>query len=767
MKSIISIIIFLTISLYSISQTGVVRGFVYEKTNGEPIMFCNVYLKNTTYGGSTDINGFFSMPKVPVGSYTLIATYLGFDTLKMAITIKSGDIITKKLFLEKGAIELQSAQISAEKYESKTEVKTSVVKITPKQLKKMPSVGGAPDIVQYMQIVPGVVFTGEQGGQLYIRGGSPIQNMVLLDGMIVYNPFHSIGLFSVFDTDIIRNADIYTGGFNATYGGRISSVMDISTREGNKKKMSGKLTTTPFMSKLLIEGPLKKQTLNNTSSTSFILSGKTSYLDKTSQSLYSYIDKDGLPYTFTDLYAKLSTESQNGSKLNVFGFNFDDQVNYQEVSDLNWNSYGVGANFVLLPAGTNTLMQGLFAYSEYQINLIETDNAPRSSLISGFNGGLNFTYFINKSELKYGIEMIGNKTDFIFKNAANRTISEQKNNTDLAGYIKYKFASDKSKFIFEPSFRLHYYASQSKASPEPRFGIKYKATDKFRLKLSAGVYSQNLLSATSDRDVVTLFYGFLSDPQSISETFRGDDITNRLQKANHAIFGIEYDLLKYLSLNIEGYYKDFSQLININRNKIFPDDGDHYEEPDNLKKDFIIEQGYAYGVDFLLKYDYKGLYIWAVYSWGYTKRLDEVVEYFPHFDRRHNINLVVSYGFGKNDIWEINGRWNFGTGFPFTQTQGYYEQIHFDNGIHSDYSQANGIVSTILGGLNQGRLPTYDRFDLSAKRKFFVSTKTTLEAILSITNLYNQENIFYYNRIKNKKVNQLPILPSFGISLKF
>ena len=132
-------------------------------------------------------------------------------------------------------------------------------------------------------IVPGVVFTGDQGGQLYIRGGSPVQNKVLLDGLVVYSPFHSIGLFSVFDTDIIRNTDVYTGGFSAEYGGRISSIMDIKTRDGNKKNFEGKLSASTFGSKLLMEGPLSK-----TGKSSFVFSGKTSYLNKSSELFYKH-----------------------------------------------------------------------------------------------------------------------------------------------------------------------------------------------------------------------------------------------------------------------------------------------------------------------------------------------------------------------------------------------------------------------------------------------------------------------------------------------
>lgn len=242
----------------SYGQTGTIRGFVYDKANGEPVLFTNVYLSGTTYGAATDVNGYYTVTKVPPGNYNLIVSSIEFDTLVTPITVAANEIITKKLYLVKRTVNLKAIDISAEKQEQRSEVKMSVTKITPKELKQLPSVGGEPDLVQYLQVLPGVVFSGDQGGQLYIRGGTPIQNKVLLDGMVIYNPFHSIGLFSVFDTDIIRNADVYAGGFGAEYGGRISSIMDVKTRDGNKKRFAGKISANPFTSKLLLEGPIKK-----------------------------------------------------------------------------------------------------------------------------------------------------------------------------------------------------------------------------------------------------------------------------------------------------------------------------------------------------------------------------------------------------------------------------------------------------------------------------------------------------------------------------
>ena len=340
------------ISFYSFSQNATIRGIVYNKDNGEPVAFSNVYLKGTTVGASTDLNGFFSINKVIAGSYILLVTNLEFDTISENITIKVGEIITKKFYCLKGGVMLNSVDVTAEQLEKIETPNVGVQKIDPVAINKLPSVG-EPDLAQYLQVLPGVVFTGDQGGQLYIRGGLPIQNKVLLDGMVIYNPFHSIGLFSVFDNDIMRSADVFSAGFGAEYGGRTSSIMDITTRDGNKKHLSGKVSGSTFGAKLTLEGPLQKLKEDGKGSSSFLLSGKTSYLPQTSKILYPYANKnndDGLPFYYTDLYGKVSFNGGNGSKVNLFGYNFNDKVVYKDLAAFDWKSFGAGSNFILIPA---------------------------------------------------------------------------------------------------------------------------------------------------------------------------------------------------------------------------------------------------------------------------------------------------------------------------------------------------------------------------------------------------------------------------------
>jgi hypothetical protein len=303
-------------------------------------------------------------------------------------------------------------------------------------------------------------------------------------------------------------------------------------------------------------------------------------------------------------------------------------------------------------------------------------------------------------------------------------------------------------------------------------GLKFNATDKFRIKFAGGIYSQNLMSASSDRDVVNLFYGFLSSPDNLQKEFTTESgkvrsVNNGLQKANHAILGFEADLNSHTTLNIEGYYKQFSQLTNINKNKIFDDNTTTADKPDFQKKDYIVESGDAEGVDISLKYEKKRLYLWAVYSLTYVNRWDGIVSYQPHFDRRHNVNLVGTYTFGKGLDWELDARWNMGSGFPFYKTTGFYEKLYLSDGVNSNYATENGDLSFLLEPTNTGRLPFYHRLDISVKRKFVLSANSTLEANAGITNVYNRKNIFYQDRITNQRVNQLPFLPSIGVNLVF
>ena len=228
------------------------------------------------------------------------------------------------------------------------------------------------------------------------------------------------------------------------------------------------------------------------------------------------------------------------------------------------------------------------------------------------------------------------------------------------------------------------------------------------------------------------------------------------------------DLGKNSDLNVEGYIKEFGQLININRNKIYDDNGKNSGKPDVSKKDFVIENGRAFGFDLTYLFEKKRFYFWSVYSYNNVLRNDGITKYRPHFDRRHNINLVLSIYLDKGKTWEFNTRWNFGSGFPFTKTQGFFENITFQEGLGTDILRTNGELGIVYDEVNKGRLPDYHRLDLSLKKTLVNDEKDRkFVGSASVINIYDRRNIFYFDRISFERINQLPVLPSISLSYEF
>lgn len=773
-KQYILTIITLIFSFQLYAQHGRIKGVVVDNDNGEPIISANIKimeLPNTIV--QTDINGIYVITKIPFGNYTVRFAFIGYETITQKVEINSDEPIQLNFAVNKRKNELNEITISGEKEKARENVNISTNIISQKDLQKLPTFGGEPDLVQYLQVLPGVNFSGDQGGQLYIRGGSPVMNKVMLDGLIIYNPFHSIGLFSVFDADLIKTADVSAGGFNVQYGGRISGVIDVSTRDGNRKEFGGKISINPVTAKFHIEAPITKYAEGGGSS-SYVLSYKTSYLDKTAPILYKNADpENGLPYSFNDLYAKYSFSGTNGSKANFFGFRFDDRSMFNKLK-YNWNNIGFGANLLIIPDGSSTLINIAAGYSNYEINMTEANGRPRSSGINSFNALFGFTNFFGKDDLKYGFEVVGFSTLYQYYNNTGGNNPEETSNTEASAYIKYKKLIG-SRFVIEPGLRAVYYASLSESSFEPRIGTKYNVNSSFRLKGAAGYYSQNLLSAVSDQDVVNLFYGFLSNPTDISRNGDLKNTKSRIQTAWHTVFGFELDIIatpkNKLSLNTELFYKNFNQIISINRYKIYENDATNASRSDLSKFNYIAESGTSYGADATLKFETKKLNIWAVYSLTYVTRNDGVVgEYMPHFDRRHNFNIVLNQSWGKKanpTAWTVNIRWNFGSGFPFTQTQGLYEKLNFAGGISANPLVQNGNLGVYYDQINTGRLPYFHRLDVSISRKLIITKTSNLNVTAAATNVYDRENIFYFDVLNYKRINQLPFLPTLGFSLTF
>ena len=754
-----------------------IRGFVYDDGNMEPISDIKIKLlkqdSSVIAGAYTNLNGGFLIPKLSKGAYILKVEAGGFKKSFVNVEITEKQKIYDVQFkLIRSTQDVKEVVVDLGKKEKKNEVLIGTLKYNKEGLERIPVHGGENDIVGAISVTPGVITTGDQGGQLYVRGGTPIQNKVLLDGMTIYNPFHSIGFFSIFETELVKNVDVYTGGFESKYGGRVSSVMDITYRDGNRKEFAGRISASPFLAKMVLEGPIGKASPEKAAAGSYVFSAKHSLLDYTSKTLYPKVNEgNGLPFNFTDLYGKVTFNADGGSKVSAFGFHNQDSVNY-DVANLCWDASGGGVNFLMVPSGSPLFVRGHVNGSNYQTTFAETAQEPRYSKIGGFDLGFDFSYFLkNESELSYGFNINGFNTEFVTYNEAKRKIEAINFTTEIGSYFNYRHVG--RRWVIQPGLRVQVYASLNTISPEPRLGLKYNASENLRFKFSGGRFSQNFTSASSDKDVINLFNGLLSAPTNVQEEFVTQfqnikNTKNGLQYAWHAILGFEYDLGKLWSFNVEGYYKYFNQLSNINQNKLYNDVAQFELIDDVFKKDFIIESGQSYGVDVLAKYSKDRIFFWAVYSFGKNNRWDGFNTYAPVFDRRHNLNLVGSYVMGKKKDMEFNIRWNLGSGLPFTPNAGNYQAETFANGVTSNYVTNNpSYITMMLGTFNSQRLPYYHRLDITFKKHFTFKNKDVLEMIASVTNVYNRNNIFYVNRVTGKQIYQFPILPSFGLNYKF
>lgn len=748
------------------AQTGEVRGFVYDAKSGEPVIFSPVFLKGTALGANTDLNGFFAISKIPEGKYTIMLVNLAYDTIQEEISIVSNRIINKKYFLKETVKELKAVEIKGSKNRQAriNTVNASITRITPKEIRYIPPIGGEHDLAQYLQTIPGVVFTGDQGGQLYMRGGSNVQTLSMMDGMIIYNPFHSLGLFSVFDTDILKNIDVYTAAFPSEYGGRTSSVIDVRTLDGNKNQLSGKIGANPFSAKAILDGPIYKG--QDGSGVTFLASYRNSYLNQTSPKIYKYANETGnyLPYSFSDAYGKITFHGDKGNKASLFGFNFRDKAQISKTADFGWNTTGFGGNFLLIPSSTTVLISGNLGYSQYEVDIQEQNIDGRNAFINNLNGNLDFTYFFNLDELKYGIGLVSNSTKFTPNTTFVNKEVQEANNSELFSYFKYRY-NLKKRLILEPNIRFHYYASLARLQFEPRIGLKFHLTDKIRIKGAAGLYSQNLVSTQSDRDVVALFQGFISSPNGVYEkninvqNASNPPLKSPLQTSRHLVTGVEFEVSKNIEFTIEPYIKTFSEFVNINRNRTFPD-----------QPVFIVEESVAKGVDFLVKYDQEPFYFQMSYSLAKVDRKFDSLEYAPIFDRRHNINVIGVYKFGKNNSWEASLRWNLGSGFPFTQTVAFYENLNLNGPVNQPFNNQNGQLGIYYGSeadFNKGRQPYYHRLDFSLTKTWDIGQNQKLEGVFSVVNSYNRQNLFYFDRVNYTRINQLPILPALGLSYRF
>ncbi len=729
-------IIFFTGFVFS-QNTGNLRVFISDSLNGEALAYCNVFIEESGKGASANEKGYAVITSIAAGKkYTLLVTYVGYESKKIDFVIMPNKLTELKIELNPVGIQLQTIEKIGEKTAEANATDAGLKIIKVRDLEYLPQ-SVELDIFRAIQSVPGVQSTSDISAKYYVRGGGSDQNLVLLNGAAVYNPFHAFGIFSAVDPEMINNIEFYKGGFTSEYGGRISSVMNLITKNGNKNRFSGSASASQLSGKALLEGPFPGG--------SFIVTGRKSY----SKAIFkNFFNKQIPPIDFYDYSFKLNTNPSfiKGSNFNLFGFFSKDVVdNEGELSeDFNWSNNIIG--FKWFQVGSSPLFYEVsISYSGFEGEVIPNlSNAnPKKNELTDFTGKMDFTYiFDSKDEISMGLNITDIKTKLFLVDQNGLKYDVDENGTNFSFFAKYKFMRfDNLGIDIGGRFNLTGLLKGKTALFEPRVSLSWNIIDEVKMKAAYGIYQQEVVTYSDENEVVSLFEPWTIIPEYLDAS-----------KAYHYMGGLSVALSKKISFDIEGYYKKLQNLIMLNEEKFKKTD-----------KDFVSGSGESYGWESSLKYVSDIYRFSASYSlsWAY-KEIDGRL-FYPKYDTRHSLMLdfEVNLGYG----FSASAMWNYKTGNPFTQNMSFYDKYYF-NDFYSQVSPFNNYKPyAILADKNLGRLPDYHRLDFNITKQFnysFISGNISA----SIMNVYNRKNLFYFKRETGEKIYMLPFMPSLSVKVQ-
>lgn len=721
--------IFFPEPVYS-QQTGDLRGFVTDSTNGEALAFCNVFLKEINTGASTNDRGLYLIKSVPSGKeYEVTVSYVGYKTKVLSAFVNPGQITDLDIQLTPLSVELQTIEKVGEKIVRENQIDISLDRISVRQVEVLPK-GVETDVFRMLQYVPGVNTTGDVTAKYYVRGGSGDQNQVLFNGVEIYNPFHSLGLFSVVEPNVINSMEFFKGGYTAEYAGRISSVMNIVSKDGNKNRYGFTGGISFLTAKALVEGPIPNG--------SFIIAGRKSY---NSEVLKNFFNDRTVPIDFYDLSFKVTYSSSdifNNAKFSVFGYFTNDEVDYNNPlrEEFSWQNNLVG--FEWLQVYDIPLFSRLgISVSTFEGEVIPNLSSlkPRYNMLQDFTLSFDMNYvYNNRDEIGFGLKVKTVNSELSQVNY----VGLESNIEDFAGnisvYGKYKFLRWKN-FGLDAGTRINLTGLTESGSGtfEPRVSLTYRFLPTMAFKAAWGIYLQEVLTVSDEDEIISIFEPWIITPDYLNAS-----------KSIQYIAGLDIDITDQTLFSVEGYYKVLQNIPIVNDQKFSASD-----------PDLLSGQGESYGWEFLLDYSMEPVNITTSYTLSWAYRQNEAWVYYPKYDTRHSINLLLEFNLGSG--WIATGAWNYSSGYPFTELIGFYDKFFFNSNNIDEIVPGGFQQFAYLGDKNLGRLPTYHRMDLSILKRIDLSF-SNMELGVSIINLYDRQNIFYFNRDTGETINMLPFL---------
>jgi hypothetical protein len=764
-------LILLTVTLIFGQSTHTLSGFVYDESNGESMIGANIYVKELAVGTSSNVYGFYSIT-LPDGEYTVEVSFVGYEKVSEKIDFNESnrlDFRIKSTFLD-----LEEVVVQGEKADENVKsTKMGTTDIVPKEIDKVPVLLGEKDILKTIQLLPGISSAGEGNSGFIVRGGSADQNLVILDEAPVYNASHLLGFFSVFNSDAIKNAKIIKGIAGAEYGGRLSSVLDITMKDGNNKDFSAYGGIGLISSRLTVEGPIVQD------KGSFIISGRRTYADLFFP-LFGDEQIENSTLYFYDLNAKLNYFIGEDDRLFFSAYNGRDIFSFDDEFGFDWGN--TTATLRLNHVFSDKLFSNTtLMYSEYNydINIEDVDQSTTvSSGIKDVHLKTDLQYYYNsENTFKFGINGIYHTFNPGSIKATGNTIFNSKkvaNSYAIEGHLYLGH-----EWTFSPLLKLDYglrfsnftllgpgnvYTYDSDGIPtnvdvyedgdiiksynlfEPRFSANYLLTESSSVKVGYARNTQNihLLSTSTTSTPLDIW----QPSTAIIEPQVSDLISI-------GYFRNFYDN-KYAA-SVEIYYKDMQNLI------------EYKNGADIFLNEFIESQlvfgfGWSYGLELYIEKKLGKLTGWLSYTLSTTERkFDEINNGNPfpaRQDRTHDVSLVGIYNLNNN--WSLSANWVYYTGLAATYPAGKY--------------QIDGKTINLYTDRNGQRMPDYHRLDLGATYYFTKSSQKEMSITFSIYNAYARENAYRIsfeeseadpNVTQANKLALFSIVPSISFNFKF
>lgn len=734
-------------------QAATVSGFVTDDETGETLLLANVIVLPSGPGGATNLSGYYAIADLAPGTYTVRCSYIGFVTRDTEITLLPGENRRLDIALAPENVVVDEILITAEALVEEEARNVGVSRMTVATIKELPAIFEA-DVFRSLQLLPGITSASDYSSGLYIRGGNPGQTLILLDRTSVYNPTHVFGFFSTFNPDAIKDVQIFKGGFPASYGGRIGSVLDIYNKDGNRREFQAGLTLGVLASRAYAEGPYSKG--------SWMVAVRRSTLEPL---LAILDDVNAVPdaFSFADVNSKVNLDATPNDRLSFSFYLGQDnlRLSFLEDSELrlrygnrtasaNWThlfSETLFSTFTLTTSRYQSKPRVRFGGTEFG-----QDNRVYDSSLKG-----DFEYYPNDRHLLEGGFWAGYIVLPLRSIFDGETGIEWRNRSAYASaYVQDRFELG-ALWTIQGGLRATFFANGRHTRLSPRLSAEFRPGQRVRLQTSLGRYYQFQTLITNES-----FAGFdiwLTSGPGVRPAY-GDQF----------IMGAKLRLGEAYTLDTEAYYRTMRELFELD--PFLP-------EPAGLEyaELFTIGRGAAKGVELKIEKMRGRLSGFAAATLGNTWRRFPILnldldgnpqQYSPKYDRLVDINAVANYDLGRS--WQLTGVLSFATGQAHTEPQAQYRLVT------TELLTGNRTTDVLLSpGLNEARLPPYHRLDLGARKsgRFFGFADYDLQ--LQVINVYARRNTWFIlhefeddNTVTRNDVPQIPIpLPNVSLSLQF